>query len=125
VATERTLTLYLDKQELVTLMALGTSPEILVLGWLRNQRLVRDIEQIKAIQVDWETDSVAITNEYGLGFIPFGWESFDLTLPRNIWFRRLFQELIGRLRSSESKAMAKQLTGYDLREAGELVWGDE
>lgn len=67
----------------------------------------------------------AAANEYGLAFIPFGWESFDLTLPRSIWFRRLFQDLIGRLRSSECNAMAKQLTGYDLREAGELVWGDE
>jgi excisionase family DNA binding protein len=67
----------------------------------------------------------AAANEYGLGFIPFGWESFDLTLPRSICFRRLIQDLIGRLRSSESKAMAKQLTGYDLRKAGELVWGDE
>jgi FdhD protein len=66
VAAERALTLYLDKQELVTLMTLGTRPEMLVLGWLRNQRLVRDIEQIKAVQVDWETDSVAITTHQGI-----------------------------------------------------------
>ncbi|MCG8049016.1 MAG: formate dehydrogenase accessory sulfurtransferase FdhD [Candidatus Thiodiazotropha endolucinida] len=66
VAAERALTLYLDKQELVTLMTLGTRPEMLVLGWLRNQRLIRDIEQIKAIQVDWETDSVAITTYEGV-----------------------------------------------------------
>ncbi|WP_316365517.1 formate dehydrogenase accessory sulfurtransferase FdhD [Candidatus Thiodiazotropha sp. CDECU1] len=66
VAAERALTLYLDKQELVTLMTLGTRPEMLVLGWLRNQRLVEDIEQIKAIQVDWETDSVAITTYQGV-----------------------------------------------------------
>lgn len=66
VAAERALTLYLDKQELVTLMTLGTRPEMLVLGWLRNQRLVEDIEQIKAIQVDWETDSVAITTHQGV-----------------------------------------------------------
>jgi FdhD protein len=66
VAAERALTLYLDKQELVTLMTLGTRPEMLVLGWLRNQRLVQDIEQIKAIQVDWETDSAAITTFLGV-----------------------------------------------------------
>ncbi|MES9827807.1 MAG: formate dehydrogenase accessory sulfurtransferase FdhD [Candidatus Thiodiazotropha sp.] len=66
VAAERALTLYLDKQELVTLMTLGTRPEMLVLGWLRNQRLIRDIEQIKAIQVDWETDSAAITTYQGV-----------------------------------------------------------
>lgn len=66
VAAERALTLYLDKRELVTLMTLGSRPEILVLGWLRNQRLVQDIEQIKEIQVDWETDSVAITTHQGV-----------------------------------------------------------
>ncbi len=66
VAAERALTLYLDKRELVTLMTLGTRPEMLVLGWLRNQRLVTGIEQIKAIQVDWETDSAVVTSYDGV-----------------------------------------------------------
>ncbi|MET0065920.1 MAG: helix-turn-helix transcriptional regulator [Candidatus Thiodiazotropha sp.] len=63
--------------------------------------------------------------EYGLGFIPFGWESFDLALPRSIWFRRLFQDLLSRLRSPDSIEIAENLTGYDLSEAGDLIWGDE
>lgn len=67
----------------------------------------------------------AAAAEYGLGFIPFGWEAFDLALPRSIWFRRLFQELIGRLKSKQTQALADQLTGYDLSASGELVWGDE
>jgi molybdate-binding protein len=58
-------------------------------------------------------------------FIPFGWESFDLALPRSIWFRRLFQDLVARLRSPEAVAMADLLAGYDLSEAGDLIWGDE
>ncbi|MET0027093.1 MAG: formate dehydrogenase accessory sulfurtransferase FdhD [Candidatus Thiodiazotropha sp.] len=66
VAAERALTLYLDKREIVTLMTLGTQPELLVLGWLRNQRLIRNLEQIKALQVDWETGSVAITTHAGV-----------------------------------------------------------
>jgi FdhD protein len=66
IAAERPLTVYLDKREVLTLMTLGTQPELLVLGWLRNQRLVRDIRQIKAIQVDWETESVAITTFNGV-----------------------------------------------------------
>ena len=61
IAAERALTLYLNKREIVTLMTLGTQPELLVLGWLRNQRLIKNIEEVKAIQVDWETESVAIT----------------------------------------------------------------
>ena len=61
IAAERALTIYLDKREIVTLMTLGTQPELLVLGWLRNQRLIEKLQDIKAIQVDWETESVAIT----------------------------------------------------------------
>ena len=57
---ERPLTIYLDKRELVTLMTLGSAPEALVLGYLRNQRLVESPHDIESIQVDWETDSAAV-----------------------------------------------------------------
>lgn len=66
VAVERALTIYLDKREIVTLMTLGNHPELLILGWLRNQRLVLDIEDIQSIQVDWETEAVAITTYQGI-----------------------------------------------------------
>ena len=66
VAVERALTIYLDKREIVTLMTLGNHPELLILGWLRNQRLVLDIEDIQSIQVDWETEAVAITTYRGI-----------------------------------------------------------
>lgn len=56
---ERPLTIYLDKREVVTLMTLGSAPEALVLGYLRNQRLVESLDDIESIQVDWETDSAA------------------------------------------------------------------
>lgn len=57
---ERPLTIYIDKKEIVTLMTLGSAPEALTLGYLRNQRLVNAITDIESIQVDWETDSVAV-----------------------------------------------------------------
>ncbi|MBY4899304.1 formate dehydrogenase accessory sulfurtransferase FdhD [Cupriavidus sp. AU9028] len=63
---ERPLTVYLDKRELVTLMTLGGAPEALVLGYLRNQRLVESVEDIAAIQVDWETESAAVTTRAGI-----------------------------------------------------------
>ena len=66
IAVERALTIYLDKREVVTLMTLGNHPELLILGWLRNQRMIDDIEAIKAIQVDWETESVAIVTHEGV-----------------------------------------------------------
>jgi len=61
IAGEHPLTLYVDKREIVTLMTLGQAPEALAIGYLRNQRLVRSIDDLAAVQVDWETDSVAIT----------------------------------------------------------------
>ena len=61
VAGEHPLTLYLDKREIVTLMTLGHAPEALAIGYLRNQRLADSIDDIAAVQVDWETGSVAVT----------------------------------------------------------------
>ena len=60
---ERPLTIYLDKKELVTLMTLGVAPEALILGYLRNQRLVPSIDYIESIQVDWDTESAAVTTK--------------------------------------------------------------
>jgi FdhD protein len=61
IAGEHPLTIYIDKREIVTLMTLGQNPEALVLGYLRNQRLVQSIDEIAAVQVDWETESAAVT----------------------------------------------------------------
>jgi len=66
IAGEHPLTLYLDKREIVTLMTLGQAPEALAIGYLRNQRLVGSVEEIAAVQVDWETDSVAVTTRKGV-----------------------------------------------------------
>lgn len=60
IAGEFPLTLYLDKRELVTLMTLGQAPEALAIGYLRNQRLVRSIEEIASVHVDWEVEACAI-----------------------------------------------------------------
>ena len=61
IAGEHPLTLYVDKREIVTLMTLGQAPEALAIGYLRNQRLVRSLDEIAEVQVDWETNAVAIT----------------------------------------------------------------
>jgi len=66
IAGEHPLTIYVDKREIVTLMTLGQAPEALVLGYLRNQRLVKSIAEIAAGQGDWETDSAAVTTRKGI-----------------------------------------------------------
>ena len=66
IPAERPLTLYVDKRELVTLMTLGARPEWLVLGYLRNQRLVRDVAEVESITVDWEVGAAAIKTRSGI-----------------------------------------------------------
>ena len=66
IAGEHPLTLYVDKKEIVTLMTLGAAPEALAIGFLRNQRLVRSIEEIASVQVDWDVDAVVVTTRAGL-----------------------------------------------------------
>ncbi len=54
IPAERALTVYVDKREIVTLMTLGAHPELLVLGYLRNQRLVSQVSEVESITVDWD-----------------------------------------------------------------------
>jgi len=69
VAGEFPLTIKVDDREVVTLMTLGTYPEALTLGYLRNQRLIEDIETIRSVQVDWEREQVAVTTVDGTGIV--------------------------------------------------------
>lgn len=66
IAGEHPLTVYLDKRELVTLMTLGGAPEALVIGWLRNQRLLPSIDDILSVQVDWDVNAAAVTTRAGV-----------------------------------------------------------
>ncbi|MGH8666002.1 MAG: formate dehydrogenase accessory sulfurtransferase FdhD [Burkholderiales bacterium] len=66
IAGEHPLTIYLDKRELVTLMTLGQCPEALAIGYLRNQRLLRSLAEIRSVQVDWDVDSCAVTTFAGV-----------------------------------------------------------
>lgn len=65
IADERPLTIYIDRQEIVTLMTLGTQPELLTLGYLKNQNLITDIKTIKAVQVDWDVNASVVTTVTG------------------------------------------------------------
>jgi FdhD protein len=66
IPAERPLTIFVDKREVVTLMTLGASPELLVLGWLRNQRLVQDLADIDSITVDWDVGAAAVYTRSGI-----------------------------------------------------------
>ncbi len=66
---ERPLTVYVDRREIVTLMTLGALPELLVLGYLRNQRLVHDVREVESITVDWEVGAAAVRTHHGVADI--------------------------------------------------------
>ena len=54
VAGELPLTIKIDNEELITLMTLGTRPEELTLGYLRNQGIIDSIDNILSIDVKWD-----------------------------------------------------------------------
>jgi FdhD protein len=60
VVEERPLTIYLNSQEIVTAMTIGDYPEYLALGFLRNQRMLRDDDHIKRVDYDEELETVVV-----------------------------------------------------------------
>lgn len=62
---ERALTIYVDRQEIVTLMTIGTHPELLTLGYLKNQGFIESLADIRVVQVDWPTQAVAVVTRSG------------------------------------------------------------
>jgi FdhD protein len=65
IPNERALTLYVDKRELVTLMTLGAAPELLALGYLRNQQLIGSLDEIDSVTVDWDVSAAAVKTRRG------------------------------------------------------------
>jgi FdhD protein len=66
IPAERPLTVFVDKRELVTLMTLGAAPELLVLGYLRNQAMVESLDEVESITVDWEVGAAAVRTRNGI-----------------------------------------------------------
>lgn len=66
IAGEHPLTIYVDKREILTIMTLGAAPEALVIGYLRNQRLLPSIDDIVSVQVDWDVNACSVTTRNGL-----------------------------------------------------------
>ena len=58
VVTERPITLYLNDQEIVTLMTIGDHPELLAVGYLLNQNMLRPSDEVEAVQYDEDLISV-------------------------------------------------------------------
>jgi FdhD protein len=121
IPAERALTIFVDKRELVTLMTLGAAPELLTLGYLRNQRLVEAIDDIESITVDWDVQAAAVRTRHGI-------EEFERKTAKRVVttgcgqgtvFGDLMSEIDGRKLPSASDPSARlsQATLYGLLNA--------
>jgi FdhD protein len=112
---------FVDKRELVTLMTLGAFPELLVLGYLRNQRLVDRCDEIDSITVDWDVHAAAVKTRAGI-------ERFDEKTAKRVVTTgcgqgTVFGDLMGELDSiqlptpTDPSARLSQATLYRLLDA--------
>ena len=60
VPTERPLTLYLNKREIVTMMTIGDYPEYLALGYLLNQNMLKAGDPVDGIDYDADIETVVV-----------------------------------------------------------------
>jgi FdhD protein len=60
VTVERPLTLFLNGQEIVTMMTIGDYPEYLALGYLLNQNMLRADDEVTGVEHDEELEVVVV-----------------------------------------------------------------
>jgi FdhD protein len=63
VVVERPLTLFLNGQEIVTMMTVGDHPDYLAVGYLLNQNMLRADDKITAIDHDDDLETVVVRTE--------------------------------------------------------------
>jgi excisionase family DNA binding protein len=92
---------------------------------LHAARIARSERQAAAAIAQGEVDCApgvrSAAAEFGLAFLPLGWEAFDLVVPRPVFFRTLFQRLLETLRSEPLRGVAAGLRGYNLAPLGQVV----
>ena len=54
VTLEKPLTVFLNSAEIVTSMTIGDYPELLALGFLFNQRIIKEKREVKSVDFDEE-----------------------------------------------------------------------
>jgi FdhD protein len=63
VVEERPLTIYLNRQEIVTAMTIGDYPEYLALGFLKNQGMLSADDVVTRVDYDEEVETVVVRTE--------------------------------------------------------------
>ena len=68
VVTEKPVTIFLNKQEIVTSMTIGDHPQALAVGFLYNQNMLHSADEIAAIDYDPEIDVVVVRTHEDTNF---------------------------------------------------------
>ncbi len=68
VVIERPLTLYLNSQEIVTMMTIGDQPEMLAVGYLHNQNMLKSDDEITGIDYDDDLQVVVVRTKVETNF---------------------------------------------------------
>ncbi|MEJ8474116.1 formate dehydrogenase accessory sulfurtransferase FdhD [Roseibium algae] len=64
VVTEKALTLFLNSQEVVTMMTIGDHPDLLAVGYLKNQNMLKPDDVITGIDYDDDLEVVIVRTEH-------------------------------------------------------------
>lgn len=85
----------------------------------------REVASLIAMgHADVAPGACSAATEFGLEFIPIGWEAYDFALSRGIYFRALFRKLLEHLKGPECQRLAQLLGGYDFTDMERLVWSE-
>lgn len=68
VVTEKALTLFLNSQEVVTMMTIGDQPELLALGYLFNQNMLKSIDDVTNVEYDDDLEVVVVRTRHATDF---------------------------------------------------------
>src|SRR5262245_32796847 len=60
VVTERPLTLFLNAREIVTMMTIGDRPELLAVGYLLNQNMLKPEDEVTAVEYEEDIATVVV-----------------------------------------------------------------
>ena len=68
VVEERPLTLYLNSQEIVTMMTINDYPKYLAIGYLLNQNMIRKEDEITGGDFDYDTSTIIVRTKRKTNF---------------------------------------------------------
>ncbi len=79
---------------------------------------------ILAGEADAGIATIAVSQLFGLAFIPITTENFDMVLSQSTYFERGVQALIETLKSSDFRSRADAMAGYDFSDSGKILYSN-